>query len=69
MCYLAIRNTRNKVLSVTRTTQPDHLIIRVYYSHTPPQTSRRPKHSAKCLTLGDGSAFVRMSATMLAVGQ
>ncbi len=69
MCYLAIGNTRNKVLSVTWTTQPDHLIIWVYHSHTPPQTLQRPKHSVKCLTLGDGSAFVRTSVTMLAVGQ
>ena len=38
-------------------------------SNTPPQTTRSPRHSAKCFTFGDGSALVSMSASMSAVGQ
>jgi hypothetical protein len=38
-------------------------------SNTPPQIDTRPNSAAKCFTFGDGSAFVRASAIMSAVGQ
>jgi hypothetical protein len=37
--------------------------------NTPPHFARRPRHAAKCFTLGEGSAFVSASATMSSVGQ
>ena len=42
---------------------------RVCHSNTPPQTDMSPSSAAKCLTLGDGSALVSVSATMSLVGQ
>src|SRR6266404_7298764 len=33
----------------------------LYNSNTPPQTLWRPRHSVKCLTLHNGSTFVKMS--------
>ena len=38
-------------------------------SNTPPQIDTRPNSAAKCLTFGNGSAFVRASAIISAVGQ
>ena len=38
-------------------------------SNTPPQTDTSPSLAAKCLTLRDGRAFVRVSATKLLEGQ
>ena len=38
-------------------------------SNTPPQTNTSPSSFAKCLTFGEGKAFVRASATMSFVGQ
>ncbi len=41
----------------------------VPHFNTPPQTMQSPRHLAKCLTFGEGSALVSASATMSAVGQ
>ena len=38
------------------------------YPNTPPQTKISPNSFMKCLTLGDGSALVSMSATIMIVG-
>ncbi|OSD00478.1 hypothetical protein PYCCODRAFT_683469 [Trametes coccinea BRFM310] len=37
--------------------------------NTPPQAEARPRAVAKCLALTEGSAFVRVSATIESVGQ
>ena len=42
---------------------------RVCHSNTPPQTDTSPSSAAKCLTLGDGRAFVSVSAIISLVGQ
>jgi hypothetical protein len=39
------------------------------YSNTPLQIDSSPSSFAKCLTLGDGNAFVSVSATISSVGQ
>ena len=38
-------------------------------SNTPLQSVMSPNSFTKCLTLGEGRAFVNMSTTMLSVGQ
>ena len=38
-------------------------------SNTPLQTKASPSSTTKCLTLGDGKALVRVSASMSSVGQ
>ena len=37
--------------------------------NTPSQAGESPNLTAKCLTLAEGNAFVRVSATMSSVGQ
>jgi len=39
------------------------------YSYTPLQTDTSPSSAAKCLTLGEGRALVRVSASISSVGQ
>jgi hypothetical protein len=42
---------------------------RIWYPNTPLQIDTSPRAMAKCLTLGDGKALVKTSATMSSVGQ
>jgi hypothetical protein len=44
------------------------VLFRAHFD-TPPHFARRPSPVAKCFTLADGKALVRVSATMSSVGQ
>ena len=47
----------------------NNTIAYIIHLNTPIQTNASPSSVAKCLTLGDGKALVRLSASMSSVGQ
>jgi hypothetical protein len=63
------KGTPSNSTQASRIEEPSRLVYVFVLPNTPPQTVTSLRVVAKCFTFAEGRAFMRVSATILLVGQ